>query len=256
MIKRAGLLVIAILFLVGCSDPEPATAPSQKPDKKTDSSTVQNPATILYFEEVEQGTDPYGSRMLINNDFLRLDDGHDNSDFILYNRNERVIYSVAHGEQNIFQINYHPVEIEPPYELTLVDDVREDASAPMIGSEKPEHHVYMVNSQRCFDAVLVTGVLDEEARALGEYLEILAGEQARNLFKTPVEFQDPCMLSNLIFNAGKHLEHGFPIQEASNTGYARYLVDYRKGIETDPALFELPAHYGRFSLETDQPVVQ
>jgi hypothetical protein len=256
MIQRFVLSLVAAVLLAGCSDPEPTAMPEKKVTTQQESKAADLTATALYFEESERGVDPYGSRMLINADFLRLDDGMDGSDFILYDRNARVIYSVAHAEKNILRINHHPVEIEPPYELKLVDDLRKDGSAPLIGTGQPEHHVYMVNSQRCFDAVLVPGVLDEEAKALSEYLEVLAGEQARNLFKTPVEFQGPCMLSNLIFNAGKHLERGFPIQETSNTGYSRYLVDYRKGEGIDPGLFTLPADYGRFTLEVNQPVVQ
>lgn len=256
MIQRIFFILMAAFFIAACSEQGAEQAPQKKPEQKPEQVRLENPGTVLYFEEAEMGVEPYGSRMLVNPDYLRLDDGHNEGDFILYDRKERAIYSVAHAEKSILKISYHPVEIEPPYELKLVDDVREDASAPVIGSQKPEHHVYMVNSQRCFDAILVPGILDAEATALKEYLEVLAGEQARNLFKTPVEYQEPCMLSNLIFNAGAHLEHGFPIQESSNTGYSRYLVDYRKSVELAPDAFKLPGHYRQFSLEPDQPVVQ
>jgi hypothetical protein len=243
------ILITTLLGLVACSEGEQAQAP------KSEASVVQTEiengltATVLLFQEREMGVPPYGSRFIVTKEFLRIDDGNDQGDFLLYDRSTRNVFSVTHQDQTVFEIDYHPVEIEPPVKLDLVTKSEVDEDAPSIGGQRPVHTTFSINSKRCFDVVSVPDVLEDEARALGEYATTLSGEQARNLHKTPVEFQDPCMLSNLIFHTEEHTRAGFPIQEWSYSGYSRELMDYRKDYPVSDQLFMVPPDYKRYKLD-------
>lgn len=246
-------LIIAMLLagLAGCSDGDQPEA--KKPQAKASAEQTQpadtEKATLLLFQEKEQGVPAYGSRVLVTPDYLRMDDGNDQGDFLLYDRKTRTIYSVANDDETILEISYHPVAIKPPFALELVKKTDTDESAPTIGGSKAVHTTFSVNSRRCYDVVSVSGLLDDATAALGEYASALAGEQARNLYKTPVEFQDPCMLSNLIFHTEDHFTSGFPIQEWSYNGYSRELMDYQLDFPSSKALFVLPENYQRYQLK-------
>ena len=207
---------------------------------------------VLMFQEQERGVDPYLSRIIVTPDYLRMDDGSEEGDFILYDRKTRMIQSVAHDDANVLQIPFHEVSIQPPFLLNMEARLVEDESAPLIGGNKPVQYIVMVNNERCYDVMLVPGLLEDGARAMAEYLEALAGEQARNLFKTPAEYLSACILSNNIFHAGDYLEKGFPIQERSMAGYERQLLDYQVNQELDEALFSIPEDYRTFSLEIEE----
>jgi hypothetical protein len=249
-VKRYLIILITILGLVACSDSEQPESSKPQATVEKGQPTDTEQATVLLFQEKEQGVPPYGSRVIVTADYLRMDDGYDQGDFLLYDRKTRKIYSVAKEDETVLEIAYHPVDIQPPYELNLVTHTQSDESAPTIAGQKAIHTIFSVNSKRCFDAVSIPGVLDDAASALGEYATALAGEQARNLFKTPVEFQDPCMLSNLIFHTDQHFTPGFPIQEWSYNGYSRELMDYHLGFPVKRELFVLPADYQRYQLRS------
>ena len=51
-------------------------------------------ATTLNFIEQERGIDPYRTRVLVTPEFVRIDDGVDNNEFILFDRRAQTLYSV------------------------------------------------------------------------------------------------------------------------------------------------------------------
>lgn len=252
--KNYLILIMALLGLSACSDGEQSRTQKSEAAVSSEVPVEEGKATVLLFQEREIGVPPYGSRIIVTSEYLRMDDGNDQGDFLLYDRNTRNVFSVAHEDQTVFEISYHPVEIEPPIELDLVTKSEIDETAPSIGGQRPLHTTFSINSKRCFDVISIAGVLDDAALALGEYATALSGEQARILHKTPVEFQDPCMLSNLIFHTAEHTRHGFPIQEWSYSGYSRELMDYRLDYPVADQLFMIPPDYRRYKLDSeDEP---
>ena len=235
----AWLAVFVMLWLTGCSEPageaEEAAAPAA-------------PNLVLHFQESEPGIEPYAVRMLITPNYLRVDDGFDEGGFVLYDRGSRNIYSVTHEDRQILRIDYRPVDIEPPRELVYTVNESSDPEAPTIDGKPPVHYELLTNGEICHDVVAVSGLLEGARTALIEYHDALAGEQAANLSKTPVEYQSDCMLSNLVFAPARYLEFGFPIQERSHDGYMRALVDYERGVELAPELFLLPEGYREYSI--------
>jgi len=236
-LKMTGLWVLLLaLLLAGCSGEDEA------PRADTRAGDL-----VLHFQESEPGIDPYAVRMLVTQSHVRIDDGFDESGFVLYDRASRTIYSVTHEDRQILRIDYRPVTMAPPRELVYGQNESSDPQAPTIDGKLPVHYELLTNGQTCHDVVAVPGLLEEARLALIEYHDALAGEQAANLFKTPPEFQSDCMLSNLVFAPSRYLEFGFPIQERTHDGYVRALVDFEREAELSPELFMLP-EYREYSI--------
>ena len=49
-------------------------------------SNPTTPAAVLYFVEQEPGVEPYRTRMIVTAGFLRMDEGQDSQDFLLFDR--------------------------------------------------------------------------------------------------------------------------------------------------------------------------
>lgn len=96
--KNALLLILMPSLLAACH-----------PGKET--------ATAVYFNEVERGAEPYTTRMLITPQFLRIDYGIDNDDFILLDRKHPAIYSVNHDDRTILVIEPLPIALPAPQQF-------------------------------------------------------------------------------------------------------------------------------------------
>lgn len=212
---------------------------------ETDSSAQ---ADMVMFVEEEPGIEAYPTRMLVTKDFLRLDDGADEGDFILFDRQARTISSVSHGNRSILRIYPHPVEIDTPIALEHKEISNLDSEAPKIGGKAPLHVSYSTNDETCVQVMAVPDLLEGVRLAMIEYRDVLAGEQALNLYKTPTEMQSPCMLSELVFAPSRHLQHGFPVQQWDPSGYSRALVDFKEGVTVGGGLFEIPLEYSVYSV--------
>ena len=234
MMKRvfflAGLLSAT---LVSCSTTAPAVP------------TVS--ATVVYLSDHEQGGEPYRTRMIVTPGFLRMDDGEDGRDFILFDRADATIYSVSSGDRQVLVMRRQKVDIEPPVRLirnVLVDT----APFPAVGGHKVAHYELMTNRQRCYDLYAADGLLPDVVLALRQYRYALAGQQAATLAVTPSEFQTPCDMDNNVFLPARHLDYGFPVRLVDMTGRMTQLLDYKTGFRASGDLFKLPADYQRRTL--------
>lgn len=232
-------VVVALLFLHGCG---------KDPDAVADTASSDGRALTMMFVEQEAGVDPFRTRVLVTPEYLRMDDGLDGGDYILYDRKTREVAAVSHMNRSVLKIYHHEADIEPPIELSYEERSEVDPNAPAIGGKAPIHHVFSTNGEVCFEVMAVPGLLEDARLAMVEYLQTLASEQALNLGKTPVEMQTPCMLSNMVFTPTRHLAHGFPIQEWDSSGYSRTLLDYGELEDPDPFLFVVPEEYRSFSV--------
>ena len=230
MIRR--LLLCGCLFLtvlVSCSDPT-------------------TPAAVLYFVEREPGVEPYRTRMIVTAGFLRMDEGQDSQDFLLFDRADGSIYNVSSAEKQVLVIRPRPVELKSPAKFThrVVTDA---AAFPAIEGRKVTHYELLTNEKRCYDLYAAEGLLPGAIVALREYRLILAGQQALTAAVTPPEMQSPCDLANNVFLPVRHLEHGFPVRLADMTGRTMELVDYKTDFRATADMLRLPAEYKRLTLE-------
>lgn len=200
-------------------------------------------ATRLMWEEQESGIAPYPSRMLVTEDFLRSDDGHDNGDFILFDRQTRHIYSVSHAQRSVLVIESlqspDMAQLQPP----LQESLQPDPDAPKIAGQSASHFKLSSGEQVCLQATVVPGLMPDVVAALREMQALLAARQFRDLDKTPEDYRTPCFLANYIYAIDRHLQAGFPILELRQDGRQRALLDFSNSESVAAGLFTLPKGY-------------
>jgi len=203
---------------------------------------------MLMFQEQERGVEPYSTRVLVNDEFVRMDDGVDGSDFVLFDRQMQTIYSVSHVNRTVLVVHSKPVTGEPPMTLTMDARRSEHPDAPQIEGKQPVQYSLLVNDETCSQLMVVPGFLDQGAEGLREFRRALAGQHAENLPKTPVDMLDPCFVAYHVYAPVRHLQYGFPVQQWDRDGNSRALVSYERGFEADPALFQIPEQYRRMGV--------
>lgn len=204
-------------------------------------------ATLMLFREQEPLIpEPYDSRMLLTEDYLRMDDGIDEGDFALLDRNSDTIYSVSHDDRRILVVPRRAIEAVPPQPFRHDIEELEAGGVPDVDGKPVRRYYLFTNGTRCLEIYSVEGFLEDARQALAQFAEILAGEHARTLHLTPDEYRQGCDLANNVFEPARHLSKGFPVRQKDFTGRSRDLVTTRGGIKVDSSLFELPADYQRF----------
>lgn len=258
MIKKLNLFVplLTLTLLTACEQASDSHTRSESETKPGPQAiNKQHADLLLTFEVQEPGVEPYTARMIVGPDFLRIEDGDKENDFVLFDRKARMIYSVSADNASILEIKQRPVTVESPLRLDVKQSARVDEEAPRIGGGQGKHFTLEVNGASCTEAFVVPGFLEPAREALRDYYAILAGEHATALVRTPPEMLNACDIAKHIFHPGAHLAYGFPIREWSTQGggYQRLLVDYDEAYQADATLFELPPNFGRFSIDDLEP---
>ena len=244
---RNVIVVLMAIMLAACGDKE-TTAPSAKDLQGQVEKKLTT--TMLLYNVVEPGVDPYQSRMIVTNDFIRIDENNDGNDFVLVDRKKQIVYSVSTDNDSILVVKRKPVDMQPPMELKLsVDKKQQDIAAPQIDGKNVAHYVFKVNGTACNDAMIAEGLLMDTTKALSEYRHILAGQHASTLQSVPADLRNACDMASHIFHPDRHLQYGLPVQESDYSGYKRSLADFDDDWTANPKLFILPAELGRFSID-------
>ena len=201
---------------------------------------------IAIYQEEEKGIDkPYITRFIANERFLRIDEGNDKSGYVLYDREDRTIYSVVHENRTIMTVTSKPVLGKLPKELKVKTSKNVDKKMPKIGGQQPIHLVNQVNGKTCVNYVLVPHTLPQVVKAVMEYRSVLAGQHWLNLDKTPKDMRDPCHTAFNIFNNSNYLKIGLVVREWRKQK-KRQLIDLKQHVAVKEALFKLPKQYRRF----------
>ncbi len=243
--KTAWWLPLALLLLSACQQA------SEEPAAKV--AATEPPAgqdILLTFVEFEKGIEPYRTRVIVTRDFLRFDDGEGSADFVLFDRRQRIIYSVNSEDETVLAVHPKTVELEPPMKLELeARDLGLMDDAPAIDGKPPRHYQFFANGEICYDTISVPGLLPDAVDALRDFTAVLASDSKVTFNTIPADLHDPCDMSMSTFAAGRHFAYGFPIQEWSPKGAGRTLIDFRTDYRADPALFVLPADYAHFTVQ-------
>lgn len=202
------------------------------------------PGTVFHYEEMEPGTERFPVRYLVNVDFLRVDNGRDVDDFILFDRDKNTVYSVNHTDQTILVIEPHP------WKLVSFDFSREETQrvleqAPRLFDQAVNNYQLMANGDICAEYQVVPNVFEAELQVFKAYQLVLSGQQVKSISNTPVELQTPCFLIDQIYNTGRQYELGLPVQEWHSRGYVRILKDFKRQ-DFDEGLFILPETYTQY----------
>ena len=209
--------------------------------------------TLVLFVEQEDGVEPYQTRMIITKDFVRIDDGEGDKDFVLFDRKNKVVQSVNASEKTIMAVHEKKLKkgqkFEPPFKLNhSVKELPLNKDAPTIEGEKAKHYQLITNDKICYNVVAVKGLMPHVAAALTAFHKHMATDSYETFYNLPADMYDACDMTLTTFKPGRQFEFGFPIQEWGKRNYSRSLVDYNTDYKANPALFVLPEGYKRYTV--------
>lgn len=267
MSVKKTLLSLILILVIGCenrdqqsvdgvvNESKPMTVTEiQAQGKSADGAQQQTAAIVtvqalvLEFQEVEQGSEPYPTRMLITDEYIRIDEAGEEEGYVLFDRKNGRIFSVLHESEQIMVVDPLKPLSDPPDNLQLHEQVIIDEKAPSVGSSQPIHYQFYANDTLCYHVIALDNFLPEATRALQDFQNILAAQQQETLDSTPKELQTPCYLANYIYAAGHYMSKGFPFEQWDIQGYRRSLINFEKGRQVDKSLFKLPQGYEFFSV--------
>ncbi len=200
-------------------------------------------ATLLQFQEQEPGIDPYTTRMLITADYVRVDDGMDNGNFVLFDRAAKTIYNVMQDNRSVLVVKPDGTVAVEADTVRLGEQTFAVDDAPAVGGKLPQGHRLMADDEICEQAVIVPDLLPEATRALVEFHSLLGLQSAATLGNTPDEFQTPCFLARHILAPAWQWQRGLVIQNWDPRGVRMELVDFQTGLQVDDARFVVPSDY-------------
>lgn len=240
-----GLCVVASVALAA------EDAASAETGEAVAAATVS--VTRLVYREIEDGIEAFDNQYLFTDRYLRISDPDDASGYILFDANERKIYSVSHFDRSILVI--------PEYSLKAISkDYRDDisyeklADAPLIDGLPVYNYRASASplaggeAQVCADIQLVPDLLPAAAETMRLYMQVMSSQQQMNLEKTPPEMRTPCLLQDQVFNTGEYYRRGLPVREWHSNGKLRLLLDFSR-VEVNSSLFALPPDYRWFSID-------
>ena len=229
--------ILPLLFLLGSS--------------ACDHKAGDEPYSLyLLFAEEETDVDPYQTRVLLTPDYLRFDDGEGSSEYVLFDRRQKTIYSVAHETRTIIIVKPKTHDVKPPFALQLAKLELDDMpDAPSIGGQRPRHYQFKSVDELCYETLSVTGLLPEYIQAKREFNQILADDSAQTLLSTPADMQNGCDMAQSTFAPNRHFELGFPIRLWKKDAYSKTLLDFKGDYVIDAKLFTLPADFQRLTMD-------
>jgi len=242
---KVGMNVMAAGLLVSMT----ACSMLQNVKPKTVAKLKSAPGNLLIMMESNEGTATFTTRIFVNEGYLHMSDNRSPADYMLFNRKEKTIYNVTSEDKTILVIRDKPVNVDSPIELNYQEVSQPSSAIPKINGKQATHYQYSANGKHCYDAVVMPkDFMPDVLSAMREFREVLAGEHATTVDRTPKELLDACDLSVNIFHATQHMDHGLPIREWDRHGYQRFLKDYRENMEASEGTFDLPKDFERYSV--------
>jgi len=252
------LLFISSLLLVSACDQPKGTGmheaqPSNEAKRVVEQSMQESEegqvrVTILEFNEVEEGLEPYLTRMMVGERYIRIDDGDHSDGYVLFDRLKKRIFSVVDETESILVVDpVHPLQAMPD-DLQIRPELQEMDEVPTIAGIKPSYYQFHANGTLCYHLVAADGFMPEVTKALQDYQLILAAQQQETLISTPKELQTPCFLANYIYAPTIYISKGFPLEQWDEAGYHRSLSNIIEDVSISQALFALPDSYEYFSI--------
>ncbi|MDP2110948.1 MAG: hypothetical protein Q8N48_04275 [Thiobacillus sp.] len=187
-------------------------------------------AVVRYVDQ-DPGDPPYLTRILVTPEFMRMDDGNDNSDFVLLDRRQRQLINVT--RENRLAMVFTPGTL-PPKPAGWNPRLDVHPAAP--GTQR---FSLVLKDVVCSEGVAARAAAPDAARAMAELKFVLAAMQYRVWESSPRELQHDCDLANLVWESGATLGLGLPLEEREYTGRTRQLESESKQL-LQPELFRVP----------------
>ncbi len=204
-------------------------------------NTVAADMTEIRYLDQEPDQSAYTSRVLVLGERLRMDYGHDDEDFILYDRRAGMVWLVAHGERRLTGI---PARSMREVVKTAAWPQGWKLSQERQASDANVLFQVRLNKQLCMEFKSAP-ILKSETRLLRDFRRALAGNQADSWNGTPEALRQPCTLVVDVRLAGLEYQQGLPLAIRYWDGRGRIYQSHTTRT-AQPDLFELPATYQRF----------
>ncbi len=199
---------------------------------------------LLYYDEFEKGVGMQPVRYMINQHYLRIDNGEEEDDFVLYDVEDKLIYSVNHSDQTILKISSDAWQ-RPEMSFKFSEQTSVMEEAPMINKQKVHQYQLKTADKTCTQVFYLKGLYPAYMKVIYDYQQVLSGQQVATLKNTPEEMRTPCFLLDQVYHTGDYFLEGLPIQITYSRDYAKFLKHYEtKGMDSD--LFELPEDYREY----------
>jgi hypothetical protein len=185
----------------------------------------------LRYVDQDPGDPPYLTRILVTPDFMRMDGGEDDDDFVLLDRRQKKVINVM--RDNHLALVFSPGAL-PPKPADWKPQLDENAAAA--GTRRFR---LSVKGVVCNEGVAARRAAPDAARAMAELKTILAATQYRVWKDSPRELQHDCDLANQVWESGATLTLGLPLEEREFTGRTRqFESETRQPLQ--PELFRVP----------------
>ena len=201
-------------------------------------------ATAFWYEEKETGTDVSQVRYLLTDQYIRIDEGRVENDYILYDDRLQQILSVNHADQTILVIENSDWK-KPAFSFQQSTRMKVLENAPRVAGKKVNSYQLLADDRVCTDIQYLPGLFTEQMKLFKNYQRILSAQQVRSLNNTPLAMQTPCFLLDQIYNEADYFDLGLPIQMWHARGYAKILKSYNE-VKVPAELFSLPQGYTRY----------
>ncbi len=228
-----GFAIIFFLFLLGCT-----SQPVKQTNDLTKDGKPLHAGYLLMFTETRPQQKERNIRIIITDQFLRIDEGHQSENAVLFNRKSKTITQI-NPEQ---KLKTRAKNIKPAFPLHW--RIQSQPSHAIMRTQTNNnatamHYLFYLNEEPCYNVVAIEDHLVEAVTALREYNQAMANKQK----ETYVFSEDKqCRDAITVFDPDVRTQHGFPLREWSSFGYQRFLVDFKRDIVFPASLFTLRTH--------------
>lgn len=201
-------------------------------------------SVVLYYDEAEEGVGVQSMRYLINDDFIRIDNGNPEADFILFDVNKNTIFSINHEDQTVLKIKSNPWTA-PTFDFKFSVHQEELSKAPKIYNKPVHNYQLKAGDNTCTQVFMIKDVYPQAMKVMYAYQQVLSGQQVATLKNTPAELHTPCFLLDQVYHSGDYYLQGLPVQITYSRGYAKLLKDFKEQ-DVEANLFKLPEAYREY----------
>ncbi|MFP5408816.1 MAG: hypothetical protein ACLGGY_05995 [Gammaproteobacteria bacterium] len=196
-----------------------------------DMTALRQTMMELRYIDQDPGDPPYLTRILLTPGFMRMDDGNDDGDFILLDRQQQKVINVMRGNQMAMVFSAGTLPPRPAGWKPVLD--------VQAGAPGTQRFSLTLKGVVCSEGVAAQRAAPEAARAMAELKTILAPMQYRVWQDTPAEIQYDCDLANQVWESGATLKLGLPLEEREFTGRTRQFESESQQ-PLRPELFRVP----------------
>ena len=187
----------------------------------------------LRYLDQDPGMPAVLTRILVTPDFMRMDGGVDEDDYVLVDRRQRKVINVMHEHKMAMVFNSGKLPPKPSDWQPRLDTQKTGRGGVVGFSLK-------VGDVVCSKGEAAQQAAPDAARAMAEMKAILASMQYRVWTETPASLQHNCDLANQVWETGATLKLGLPLKEQEFNGRTR-IFESESRQPLKPKLFRIPA---------------